>query len=64
VWAARTGRESCHWSIWAGIVSPVGTDPAQIGDAIVMTAMAARFKSSSAGLMIEQANHVANWRMR
>jgi hypothetical protein len=29
-----------------------------------MTAMAARFKSSSAGLMIEQANHVANWRMR
>jgi hypothetical protein len=24
--------------------------------------MASHFKSSSAGLMIEQANHVANWR--
>jgi diadenosine tetraphosphate (Ap4A) HIT family hydrolase len=42
--------------------SPFETDPAQIGDAIVTTAMAARFKSSSTGLMIEQANHVANWR--
>jgi hypothetical protein len=30
--AARTGRESCHWSIWAGIVPDVATIPAQIPD--------------------------------
>jgi hypothetical protein len=40
----------------------LATDPAQIGDAIARTAMAARFKSSSTGVMIEQANHVAYWR--
>jgi hypothetical protein len=42
--------------------SPFETNPAQIGDAVASTAMAARFKSSSTGVMIMQANHVAYWR--
>jgi hypothetical protein len=58
---------ACHWSIWAGIVSDaatisaqiaVSTDPAQMGDAAA-PGTAARFKSSSTGVMHEQAKHAA-----
>jgi hypothetical protein len=58
----RSGRESSHLSRRFPPRSPFGTDPAQKGDAIATTEMAARFKSSSTGLMIEQVNHVVNWR--
>jgi hypothetical protein len=58
----RSGRESSRHLRRFPPRSPFGTDPAQIGEAIATTATAARFKSSSTGLMIKQANHVANWR--
>jgi energy-coupling factor transporter ATP-binding protein EcfA2 len=57
-----SGRESSRMLRRFPPRSPFETDPAQRGDAIPTTAMAARFQSSSTGLMIEQVNHVANWR--
>jgi hypothetical protein len=58
----RSGRESSRHLRRFPPRSPFGTDPAQIEEAIATTALAARLKTSSTGLMIEWADQVANWR--
>jgi hypothetical protein len=45
--------------VWVTLPSPFVTDPAQMGAPVASTAMAARFKSSSTGVLFERANHIA-----